>query len=358
MNEGPLKQFRRANSLVLFWERGDFVIENYLSGKQLSAQPVLCQLLKGLEVFISLPELKSRFSGVPGGQPLLASLLDADILIEKGSALERKDKLVADAWAWGHNARYFHYSTQEVDYTFDHEAVRNHFERKARRNPPPPPTKKLKGKSIRLEGDFSHPVGGLWDALLRRRTTRNYDSRHISLQQLSTILLWTWGQTRFYNKSKLDRRILRTSPSGGARHPIEVYAIVQRVHSLKPNIYHYAVENHSLTLLRRKVPSSLIVELYSGQHWVRECAVLFVMTGVLARSMWKYDYARAYRVVQLDAGHLGQTLHLVATALGLGVFTTAAVQDRRIETLLGLDGVTEVMLYAGAVGHKLREIDS
>ena len=74
------------------------------------------------------------------------------------------------------------------------------------------------------------------------------------------------------------------------------------------------------------------------------------LTAVLPRSMWKYDHARAYRVVQLDAGHVGQTFHLVCTALGLGPFTTAAIQDQEIEADLRLDGVDEVVMYAAATG--------
>jgi SagB-type dehydrogenase family enzyme len=75
-----------------------------------------------------------------------------------------------------------------------------------------------------------------------------------------------------------------------------------------------------------------------------------VMTAVFARTQWKYPASRAYRAVLLDAGHLGQTFCLVATWLGLAPFCTMALADSRIERDLGIDGVTESVLYAAGVG--------
>ena len=74
------------------------------------------------------------------------------------------------------------------------------------------------------------------------------------------------------------------------------------------------------------------------------------MTAVFERSMWKYHMGRAYRVVTLDAGHLCQTLCLVATWLGLAPFCTAALKDTLIEQDLGIDGIRESVLYVAGVG--------
>ena len=95
-----------------------------------------------------------------------------------------------------------------------------------------------------------------------------------------------------------------------------------------------------------------VVKLFSGQHWVGDAPVSFIFTGVLNRSMWKYDHSRAYKVLLLDTGHLGQTFHLVGTALGFGVFTTAALQDELIEKQLKIDGIEEIVLYGGCIGYK------
>jgi nitroreductase len=52
----------------------------------------------------------------------------------------------------------------------------------------------------------------------------------------------------------------------------------------------------------------------------------------------------------LDAGHLGQTFALTATALGLAPFCTAALDDASIESHLGLDGTSESVVFAVGAG--------
>ena len=52
----------------------------------------------------------------------------------------------------------------------------------------------------------------------------------------------------------------------------------------------------------------------------------------------------------LDAGHLAQTFCLLATARGLGPFTTAAIQDTFLEKLIGLDPAKEFPMYLCGAG--------
>jgi hypothetical protein len=52
----------------------------------------------------------------------------------------------------------------------------------------------------------------------------------------------------------------------------------------------------------------------------------------------------------LDVGHLGQSLVLVATYLGLAPFTTAALRDGIFEERLGLDYLAEPVLMLNGVG--------
>jgi SagB-type dehydrogenase family enzyme len=83
---------------------------------------------------------------------------------------------------------------------------------------------------------------------------------------------------------------------------------------------------------------------------VADASALFIMTAVFPRTQWKYRFARTYRVVLLETGHLCQTFCLVATWLGLAPFCTAAFQDSLIEKELGLDGIRESVLYLAGVG--------
>ena len=137
--------------------------------------------------------------------------------------------------------------------------------------------------------------------------------------------------------------LFKTSPSGGARHPIEAYVLALRVSGLPKGLYHFAPDTGRLHPVRRGASSSQLVEYLSGQWWFADAAALVLMTAVLPRVRWRYPHPRAYRSVLLGAGHLCQTFCLVATWLKLAPFCTQALADSRIERDLGADGIDEVV---------------
>jgi len=92
------------------------------------------------------------------------------------------------------------------------------------------------------------------------------------------------------------------------------------------------------------------VKLLADQSWYGGAAFAVFMTGVFARTQWKYDYARAYRAVLMEAGHLCQTFCLTATWLDLAPFCTIAFADSKIERMLRVDGVSESVLYVAGAG--------
>jgi SagB-type dehydrogenase family enzyme len=142
----------------------------------------------------------------------------------------------------------------------------------------------------------------------------------------------------------------KTSPSGGARHPGEVYLMALKVAGLESGIYHYQAREHCLARLPGAATARIASAYCASQPYFGKAAALFIMTAVFARTMWKYGRARAYRVVLLETGHLCQTFCLTATRLGLAPFCTAALRDSLIEDGLGLDGISESVLYVAGVG--------
>jgi SagB-type dehydrogenase family enzyme len=150
------------------------------------------------------------------------------------------------------------------------------------------------------------------------------------------------------------RGIRKTSPSGGDLHPTEVYVLAQAVDGLDCGVYHYNVEHHRLDLVR-DLPgnevSDLIVKLLAGQYWFSDAHALFVMTSRFGRNYWKYrHHPLAYRVLHLDVGHLSQSLYLVSTLLGLGVFLPAAINHLNVEEMLNVDADQEAAIAIAGCG--------
>jgi len=117
-----------------------------------------------------------------------------------------------------------------------------------------------------------------------------------------------------------------------------------------PGIYHYSVRRHGLELISREDPRSWISQACGDQAWIEHAAVVFVSTARLERMAWKYEFSRAWRIVQMDIGHLSQTFSLMATMLGLGCCTTGALRDELFEQKLGLDYRDEPIFLVNGAG--------
>jgi putative peptide maturation dehydrogenase len=196
--------------------------------------------------------------------------------------------------------------------------------------------------------------GGLWETLARRRTTREFSPVPLPIEEFSLVLSYTFG-CRGYSRVADGVTILsKTSPSGGAMHPTEVYVLIRNVDGVEPGLHHYCAERHELELLVPLTPDesgSLAVEFSSGQPFVGSAPVVFLLTTRFYRSFWKYRrHRRAYAVLLMDAAHLAQTFYLVCEELGLGAFVTAAINGANIEERLGLDPFTEGALVMCGCG--------
>ena len=328
-------------------------MQNYLSNKRTALPPELLSALSSLGAFDERNAVGERLGLGQAADALIERLLEQDVLVAEGSPLAERDDQLERCWRWGPEARFLHFSTQGVRFEYDAEAEEQRLARQRAVEPPPAAYKQLSPSGLPLPATLARE-GALWDVLRRRRTQRRFRREPISLETFATVLQWTWGKTHELEGPLLGPSVLKTSPSGGARHTVEVYPLVLRVDELQSGLYHYSVARNDLEPVRFGDFEQLAVDLCGAQGWVQDAAAIFFMTSVVERSAWKYRHAHAYRVLHLDAGHLGQTFHLVCTELGLAPFTTTATDATGIERALGVDGISEVALYTAATGYPAR----
>ena len=349
MVKRPNLLLRRAQFLVCYWERTRLVFENYGTGIRISADPLTCQILHFFDRWRSVDALAARLvQFTPSSvRAAVAALERHSFLVRSDRPVDAKAAALATWTSWNPAAGFFHFSTKDVAYV-NQAAVSRFLQRQAKRWPMPRPIKRYRGARqtqlppIKADGEFSQ-------VLLARRTWRRFSRRRLSFPDLSTLLGLTWGVQGWLDAPG-GRTPLKTSPSGGARHSIEVYVLALRVEGLPRGLYHYAADRHRLELVRPGASARQVLKYLPTQPWFGSAAALMLMTAVFPRVQWKYQFPRAYRVVLTEAGHLCQTFCLAATWLGLAPFCSLALADSRVERDLGVDGVTESVLYTAGVG--------
>jgi SagB-type dehydrogenase family enzyme len=345
--------YHRSPFVVSHWLGPALVFENYAARQRMAGDPFVAEFLDFCGTGRTFGELMERFPG-QGKRTLRAGvrhLLKYSLLETCGKEGNRKAREWASWQSWNPAAGYFHFATKDVKFEDRESGNGSSLRAIARLRPLPPRVKKYPRAGatrlprVKTETEFTR-------VLAERRTWREFSKKPVERAQLAELLWLSFGVQGWARISGVGRLALTTSPSGGAMHPFEVYVMVRRVEGLSSGIYHYDAEGHRLELLRKGASKSQIEKMLAGQRWCGEAAFVALLTAVFARTQWKYGHPRAYRVVLAEAGHLCQTFCLTATWLGLAPFCTMALADTKIERALGIDGVSESVLYAAGAGNR------
>lgn len=178
----------------------------------------------------------------------------------------------------------------------------------------------------------------LWGVLDRRRSVRKFSDRPLDRATVSQLLWAHNGRSGRF----------RTAPSAGAMYPLTTYVLVFRVDGIDPGLYRYDTEGHRLELTATGITPSDFSRACLDQAVCRRAALALVWAARPDRAV-RYG-ERAFRYMLLDAGHIGQNVHLACTAMALGSCMIGAFHDDLLADLIGVDGLAEFVVYAAAVG--------
>ncbi len=212
---------------------------------------------------------------------------------------------------------------------------------------PPPPQEDLPPEGAKVLalpdiGSQSFADVSLKNLIGNRRSRRKYLDQSISMDELS-FLTWAIQGVR-ERKAKYS---FRNVPSGGARHPLDLYVFAPQVAGLTPGLYRYQPIEHALCCVREGNDAESLDEALLGQLW--NAAACFLWAAVPYRSEWRYSVV-AHKLIALDAGHSCQNLYLACESLGLGTCAIGAYDQAKTDAYLGLDGKERFAIYAAPVG--------
>jgi SagB-type dehydrogenase family enzyme len=188
------------------------------------------------------------------------------------------------------------------------------------------PGKKIDLRKFAAPGSAAMPrVAKL---LRQRHSTRSFDDqRPITLGELSMFLDGTARIVSSF-KSRLDPAsgrgplityTARPYPSAGRGYELELYLAVDKCEGLGRGFYHYDAGAHALAPIG--VAANELEALLTGAKYAMGASaapqILLTITARFGRVSWKYS-SIAYALILKDVGVLMQTLHLMATDMGLG----------------------------------------
>lgn len=348
---GIHNRYKRAPHLMAFWSRQGLVAQNVADVSSTPITPFVIDLLDRCTMPRSADVLAKSY-GVSRSKALvlLRRLVKAGLLRTTDVAASGRD-VAWSTWDDWMPARFFHVATKDL--RFDSGTKRSRRVGAWPRFVRPSATKRLRGRLFKLASPIRD--GEFRSVLAARRTWRSFARHPVPFGEFSTLLNLTAGVQGWTQTRTAGRVPFKTSPSGGARHPIETYVAALNCQGVHPGLYHYSADRHGLTRIGRFGRSD-VRQLLPQQPWYAAAGAVVFFTAVVARTMWRYPYARAYRALLIEAGHVCQTFCLTATWLGLAPFCTLALADTAIERKLGIDGTSEIVLYAAGVGSRPRGV--
>lgn len=175
--------------------------------------------------------------------------------------------------------------------------------------------------------------------LNERRSIREYADAPLTLEELGTFLHASAEVNEVIEDPEHNDIIFRRpSPSGGARHALEIYPLIRQCGGVEPGAYRYDAVNHRLeqvpmakAIRERLLEDNPYEFLGNGPP-----QVTLNISARIGRTAWKYE-SIAYKLINQDLGCLYQTFYLVAAALGLAPCALGSVDADRLGRAHGID---------------------
>ncbi len=176
------------------------------------------------------------------------------------------------------------------------------------------------------------------EALHARRSTREYATTALTLQSVAQLLWAAQGITA--------TKGLRTAPSPIAVYLVKAYIVAGNVEGLKPGVYSYKPEDHTIEILKA---GSLEAQLGSLGQQVFSAAPAVVVIASLDDKAAKTFGDFAPRAASMEMGHVAENVALQVTALGLGCVTATGFDNNKARDILGLPA-SQTPVYLIPVG--------
>lgn len=178
-------------------------------------------------------------------------------------------------------------------------------------------------------------------ALAQRRSVRSYKQGKLTLSEIGQLLWSAQGITE-------PNRKLRTAPSAGAIHPLQMYLVVREADGISPGLFSYEPNGHKLVTLKTANLYPQITARATRQTFIGTSGIMLIFAADLEKILPRYK-EKAERYTYMEIGHASQNVHLQCESLGLGTVCVGAFNEAELKSILEID---ENPYYLMPVGRK------
>lgn len=173
----------------------------------------------------------------------------------------------------------------------------------------------------------------------------------LSFKHLSFIFDFCFSEKGNLDFGVQGKFLKKTIPSGGARHPLEVYYCSFDNNILPKGVYHFSVKENSFHQIKKdnsyhklkKATFDLFIKYDENPKG------LLVFNSLVGRAMWRYRESRSWRAVMIEIGHAVMIYRLICNLLNIEGYTYHKFNDKLIGEVLNLDAKTNIPLYAATI---------
>jgi SagB-type dehydrogenase family enzyme len=197
---------------------------------------------------------------------------------------------------------------------------------------------KTQGENMKLPEPKLSGSTSVEEALVARRSIREYSKDSLSLGDVSQLLWAAQGKTADWGG--------RTAPSAGALYPLEVYLVAGAVQGLDAGLYQYDPEKQAVTQRKKGDLRQEVSEASLHQDEITKAPATIIISAVYERTMVKYG-ERGIRYVHMEVGSAAENIYLQAEALSLGTVFIGAFDDDQVKLALGIKEEPLAIMPAG-----------
>lgn len=196
--------------------------------------------------------------------------------------------------------------------------------------------------------------------LMNRKSSRFFNGKKISLQNLSDLLFYSAGSISHQKEQLGEFTVNRhkySYPSGGGMYAITLFVIAYHVEGVEPAIYKYQPVSHTLCYHSKiqTLDSFIITERFSLSDSAYKTidnldpSVLFIFENNFKKQRLKYSEL-SLLLALTDCGGLLQNCGLLAAALNLPFCIWGGFKKAEAEKVLEIDGLDKHIIMSALLG--------